>query len=322
MPGFHPEQRYSAIMRIVFLGAPGSGKGTQAQRLVQRLGIPQISTGDLLRAAVARGTPLGLAARAIMEAGRLVDDATMLGIIRERLAEPDARAGFILDGFPRTLAQADGLATLLDSLGTPLDAVALFEVDYGELVRRIAGRRNCPSCGRVFNVHNDALGDPPRCPVCEDHPLLSQRPDDNEATVERRLAVYDDQTRPLVEHYRAKGLLRDIDAEGTVEQVTARLDAALGIGAKRRTPRKSRSSAAPARRGRAARTVRGPRRSAATPARKKTNPKPKAESKTKARKAPARRVRAPAARGKAAAASRSARSGRAGRTPSRPRRHR
>jgi adenylate kinase len=214
-------------MRIVLLGAPGSGKGTQAQILVQRFGIPQISTGDLLRAAVAKGTPLGRAAKAVMESGKLVDDATMLGIIRERLAEPDTRNGYVLDGFPRTLAQAEGLEKLLASLGQALDAVVLFEIDHRELVRRIAGRRSCPSCGRVFNVHKDALGDPPRCPACADHPLLVQRPDDNEATVERRLEVYGEQTRPLVEYYRARGMLRAIDADGEVGEVTARLLTAL-----------------------------------------------------------------------------------------------
>lgn len=304
MPGFHPEQRYSAIMRIVFLGAPGSGKGTQAQRLVQRLGIPQISTGDLLRAAVAKGTPLGLAARAIMEAGRLVDDTTMLGIIRERLAEPDARPGFILDGFPRTLAQAEGLAELLVSLGTPLDAVVLFDVDYGELLRRIAGRRNCPRCGGVFNVHKDSLGSPPRCPVCEDHPLLLQRPDDNEATVERRLAVYDEQTRPLVEYYRMRGLLRTIHAEGTVEQVTGELDTALGLGAKRRVRRKARRKTAPAGRGRAGRTA---------PAKKKARAKKKASSRRSTRVAGAKRK---------STAGRSGRSGRTQRSGGRARRRR
>lgn len=314
MRGSHSERRYTAIMRIVLLGAPGSGKGTQAQRLIQRLGIPQISTGDLLRAAVARGTPLGLAAKAIMDAGKLVDDATMLGIIRERLAEPDAQAGFILDGFPRTLAQADGLAELLDSLGTPLEAVVLFEVDYGELVRRIAGRRNCPTCGRVFNVHKDALGDPPRCPVCPEHPLLSQRPDDNEATVERRLAVYDEQTRPLVAYYRAKGLLRVIDAEASVEQVAARLDAALGVVAGRSSAgRKTRAGSA--RRVRTTRATRPGRRS------------------TTAAKAAKHKAAAPSRRGKTAAKrKRSAkrkpagtggmRAGRARRATSRPRRRR
>ncbi|MBV6415596.1 MAG: adenylate kinase [Steroidobacteraceae bacterium] len=210
-------------MRIVLLGAPGSGKGTQSQRLIERHGVPQISTGDLLRAAVKAGTPLGVHAKAIMDAGKLVDDATMLGIIRERLAKPDARKGFILDGFPRTIAQAEGLTRLLDELGTPLEAVVLMDVDYGKLVRRISGRRSCTHCGRVFNIHTA----PPPAGGCCEAPHLVQRPDDKEETVAKRLAVYDEQTKPLVAHYAAQGLLRMIDADADPEEVTHRLEAAL-----------------------------------------------------------------------------------------------
>ena len=139
-------------MRIVFLGAPGSGKGTQAQRLIELHGIPQVSTGDLLRAHVKNGTALGLRAKAVMDAGKLVDDATILGMVRDRLAQPDARPGFILDGFPRTIAQADGLAALLAEIGAPLDAVVLFNIDNKLLLKRLSGRRTCEDCGRVFNV--------------------------------------------------------------------------------------------------------------------------------------------------------------------------
>jgi adenylate kinase len=139
-------------MRIVLLGAPGSGKGTQSQRLVKEYGIPQISTGDLLRAAVAKGTPLGLKAKEAMDQGKLVDDEIVLGMIRERLAEPDAKKGFILDGFPRNLTQAHALDALLSELGQPLDAVVQLDVEYGELMRRISGRRTCADCGRVFNL--------------------------------------------------------------------------------------------------------------------------------------------------------------------------
>jgi adenylate kinase len=219
-------------MRIVFLGAPGSGKGTQSQRLVERHGIPQISTGDLLRAHVKQGTPLGLAARAVMDAGKLVDDATILGMVRERLAEPDAARGFILDGFPRTLAQADGLGELLREIGQPLDAVVLFNVDNAELVRRISGRRTCQDCGRVFNVHTAPPGTPPPCGQCNDQPRLVQRPDDSEATVAKRLAVYEEQTRPLVDYYRGRGLLREIDADAPLETVTARVEEALRTAAR------------------------------------------------------------------------------------------
>jgi adenylate kinase len=210
-------------MRIVLMGAPGAGKGTQAQRLIERFRIPQISTGDLLREAVARGTPLGVKAKAAMDSGALVADEIVLGMIRERLAEPDTARGFILDGFPRNLAQAQALSTMLESIGKPLDAVVLFEVDYAEIVRRISGRRSCGKCGRVFNIHTDRLGIPPRCDRCEDHPALIQRRDDEEATVKRRLQVYEEQTRPLAEHYAAQGLLRVVQADAPVDEVTTRL---------------------------------------------------------------------------------------------------
>ena len=214
-------------MRIVFLGAPGSGKGTQSQRLVERHGIPQVSTGDLLRAHVRDGTELGRRAKAVMDAGKLVDDATILGMVRDRLAQPDAARGFILDGFPRTIPQADGLGDLLARLGCPLDAVILFNVDPVKLVRRISGRRSCQDCGRVFNIHTAPPGTPPHCGQCNDQPRLVQRPDDNEATVAQRLAVYEAQTRPQVDYYRARGLLREIDADAELDDVTARLEALL-----------------------------------------------------------------------------------------------
>lgn len=210
-------------MRIVLMGAPGSGKGTQAQRLIERFGIPQISTGDLLRDAVARGTAYGLRAKAAMDAGALVVDEIVLGIIRERLGQADTARGFILDGFPRNLAQAQALAQMLDAIGKPLDAVVLFEVDYAEIVRRISGRRTCRQCGRVFNVHGNPPGSPPHCDQCDDHPPLVQRRDDEEATVRRRLQVYEEQTRPLADHYAAQGLLRVVQADAPVDTVTSRL---------------------------------------------------------------------------------------------------
>jgi adenylate kinase len=217
-------------MRIVLLGAPGSGKGTQSQRLLERHHIPQVSTGDLLRAAVAKGTPLGLKAKAAMAAGRLVEDEIVLGMIRERLGEPDARCGFILDGFPRNIAQASALDALLRQLGQPLDAVVQMEADYDELSRRISGRRTCADCGRVVNLLTSPLGEAEReaCPKTGKPHRLFQRPDDNEATVAERLKVYEQQTRPLVEYYREQGLLRTIDAEGSVAEVEQRLESALG----------------------------------------------------------------------------------------------
>jgi adenylate kinase len=252
-------------MRIVLLGAPGSGKGTQAQRLVARFGVPQISTGDLLRSAVARGTELGLKAKATMDAGALVSDDIVIGIIRERLGQMDVAGGYILDGFPRNLAQARSLASMLAVIGQPLDAVVLFNVDYAEIARRIAGRRTCPTCGTIFNVHDAATPGITHCVNCADAPLLTQRPDDNEQTVARRLAVYDEQTRPLIDHYRAQGLLRTVDAQGAVDEVTARLVAVLSPGELPKVKAKGKPKPKPTR---------------------KTTPKAKA--KAKARKKPAR----------------------------------
>jgi adenylate kinase len=214
-------------MRIVFLGAPGSGKGTQSQRLIERHGIPQISTGDLLRAHVKDGTELGRRAKAVMDAGQLVDDATILGMVRERLAAPDAARGFILDGFPRTIPQAEGLAQMLADIGQPLDRVIEFRVDPKLLVQRISGRRSCQDCGRVFNVHTAPVPVPPPCGGQCTTPRLIQRPDDNEATVAKRLAVYEEQTAPLVGFYATTGLLRKVEAEGELAAVTARVEAAL-----------------------------------------------------------------------------------------------
>jgi adenylate kinase len=213
-------------MRLVLLGAPGSGKGTQAQRMQARHGVPQVSTGDLLREAVAAGTELGRAAQVVMQAGGLVADDIMLGIIRERLARPDAARGFILDGFPRTQAQADGLAAMLKDLGTPLDAVVLLEIDAEVLLRRVAGRRSCRRCGRVFHIETNPPRPGERCTDGREHDLF-QRPDDNEATVRQRLAVYGERTQPLIEYYARQGLLRRIDASGTLDEVDARLQAAI-----------------------------------------------------------------------------------------------
>jgi adenylate kinase len=219
-------------MRIVLLGAPGSGKGTQSQLLVEQHGIPQISTGDLLREARAKGTPLGLKAQEAMDAGKLVDDEIVLGMIRERLAAPDVKNGFILDGFPRNLAQAHALDGLLGELGQPLDVVVQMDVEYGELLRRISGRRQCQDCKRVFNLFSvsAAEAESETCPVTGAPHRLFQRPDDNEETVAKRLKVYEENTKPLIEFYRNKGILRSINAEGDVGEVTERLEKALEKG--------------------------------------------------------------------------------------------
>jgi adenylate kinase len=212
-------------MRIVLLGAPGSGKGTQAKRLMADRNIPQISTGDMLRAAVAAGTRFGLQAKAIMDAGNLVSDDIMLGIISERLAEPDASEGFILDGFPRTGQQALDLGDLLDQMGTPLDAAVLMDVDFEILMKRLTGRRTCSLTGKLLNVYFSTPEELDECTNAGGE--LQQREDDNEAVIGNRLQVYRDQTEPLVEFYRKQGNLKTVDADGTIDAVYARFQAVL-----------------------------------------------------------------------------------------------
>ncbi|MGP8073734.1 MAG: adenylate kinase [Thermoplasmata archaeon] len=208
------------MYRVVFLGPPGAGKGTQASTLSRQLGIVHVSTGDLLRSAVAADTPLGREADGHMRAGRLVPDALVLKILHERISLPDARAGFILDGFPRNLPQAEALAAI-----TPLDRVISFEVPSRVLVDRLVDRRVCPRCATVYNVRSH----PPRnVGVCDrDGESLVQRPDDRLEAVTTRLKVYAEQTAPLLEHYRSRGLLHPIDATGSAEAVARRLRAAL-----------------------------------------------------------------------------------------------
>jgi adenylate kinase len=220
-------------MRIVLLGPPGSGKGTQSQRLIRGHGIPQISTGDLLRAAVAAHSRLGIAAKSAMDAGKLVDDEIVLGMIHERLDLPDVAKGFILDGFPRNLSQAAALEDLLRQLEQPLDVVVLMQVNNDELVRRIGGRRTCRNCGRVFNVFTSPPAPGETCPQTGGEHDLFQRPDDNEGTVAERLKVYDEKTRPLAQFYDARGLLQRIDAEGALDEVTARLEAVLAAATRK-----------------------------------------------------------------------------------------
>jgi adenylate kinase len=214
-------------MRIVLLGAPGSGKGTQSQLLVKAHAVPQVSSGDLLREAVAQGTALGLQAKAAMDSGKLVDDALVLGMIRERLQRPDALNGFILDGYPRNIAQAAALGALLGELRKPLERVILLNVDLGLLFKRLTGRRVCQDCQRVFNVVTSPPGTPPKCDQCGDMPRLLQRPDDREEVIGKRLEVYDAQTKPLIRYYENAGLLRIVDGDADVPTVFARLQAAV-----------------------------------------------------------------------------------------------
>jgi adenylate kinase len=214
-------------MRIVLLGAPGSGKGTQAKKLVADYGYPQVSTGDLLRDAVARGTAYGRQAKAAMDAGRLVSDDIVLGILKDRLAQPDAANGFILDGYPRNLAQAEALEGVLAELGQQLDAAVLMDLDHDILLKRLTGRRSCSGCGRVYNIHFLPPPADERCETCGG--ALVQRADDREETIGRRLEVYRAETAPLVEHYRDIGKLRVVAAEGPFDEVYARLVKTLGL---------------------------------------------------------------------------------------------
>jgi adenylate kinase len=212
------------MLRIAFLGAPGAGKGTQAKRLSEVLGIPHLSTGDMLREAVARGTALGLEANGYMRAGRLVPDALVLQILSERLQSPDARAGFVLDGYPRNPAQAETLAGIV-----PLDHVVYFALPDSKLIARLTQRRHCPSCGRIYNLETLP---PQKEGVCDvEGSALVQRPDDRPEAVRTRLQVYAEQTTPLLTYFEGRGLLRRIDADGSLDRVFHRLEAALGVPA-------------------------------------------------------------------------------------------
>ena len=212
-------------MRIVLLGAPGCGKGTQARKLMADRNIPQISTGDMLRAAVAAGTSFGLQAKKIMEAGELVPDDIMLGIVSERLAEDDAADGFILDGFPRTEKQALDLDDLLDRREQPLDSVVLMDVDFDILMKRLTGRRTCSLTGKLLNIYFSPQEELDAC--IDAGGELIQRDDDNEETISNRLEVYRSQTESLVEFYGNTNKLKVVDAASSVDKVYERILKAL-----------------------------------------------------------------------------------------------
>ena len=294
------------MMRIVLLGAPGSGKGTQAQRLQAKYGVPQVSSGDLLRDAVARGTELGKQAKSVMDAGQLVSDDIVLGLIRERLGRPDAAKGFILDGFPRNIEQANSLNTLLEEIGQPLDAVLLLDVRNETLMQRLAGRRICPKCGTVYNVHSLPSG----VTTCsKDGAELYQRPDDKEEVIAKRLSVYEQQTKPLVEHYSKLGLLRKVAGEGELEDVSERMEAAAL--AKPVPASKVKVTRTPAKRGKkpaAAKSAKpaAKQERATKKAGKKAAAKGKGAGKAAAKTKSATKNKAPAAKGKASAKSKSA----------------
>ncbi len=213
-------------MDLILFGPPGAGKGTQAQFLVESLAVPQVSTGDILRAAVKAGTELGLKAQAIMQQGGLVSDEIVLGIVAERLEQADCAAGFILDGFPRTIPQAEQLELILQKLGRSIQAVVSLEVEYEEIVKRLSGRRSCSSCGKGYHLQFDPPAKSGECSVCG--AALFQREDDKEDTVRNRLAVYDAQTAPLKQFYLQKQLLKPVVGSGAIAEVQQRILASLG----------------------------------------------------------------------------------------------
>jgi len=212
-------------MRFVFLGLPGAGKGTQARILSERLDIPPISTGDILRDHVEEGTRLGIEARRYMDRGEYVPDVLVVRMVEDRLSEPDASKGFILDGFPRTVRQAQALEAVLDEHGAPLTAVIKFSISDATGIRRITGRFTCPTCKRTYHQE---LRPPANDLVCDvDGTSLEKRSDEDELTVKRRLAIYREQTEPLERYYAERGLLHDVDAEAPLELVTERMLAAI-----------------------------------------------------------------------------------------------
>ena len=208
------------MVRLVLLGPPGAGKGTQAVRIAEDFELPHISTGDILRQAVRDETPLGIAAKKIMDAGQLVSDEIMLGIIKERLTKADAQKGDILDGYPRTLPQAEALDRLLDESAAPPVLVANIHVENEELVKRIGGRRSCPKCGAVFNIHFKPSRKEGVCDNCGASGLI-QRDDDKEETVRKRLEIYDSQTKPLLDYYA--GRVAKVDGKGAPGEILDKL---------------------------------------------------------------------------------------------------
>ncbi len=212
-------------MRVIFLGPPGVGKGTQADSIATRFGIAKVSTGDLLRKGVANGTALGKEAKQYMDSGELVPDKVVIGLIEEKLAAPESRAGFLLDGFPRTVMQANTLSDMLEKKNQSLDKVVYFVLPKDEIVRRLSGRRSCPKCQAVFHIESIPPKKSDQCDNCST--TLVQRNDDRPETIQSRLSVYEEQTAPLIEYYRGKNKLCELDGSGSVTDVQERLFAAL-----------------------------------------------------------------------------------------------
>lgn len=213
-------------MVILFLGAPGAGKGTQASLIAKKLNIPHISTGDIFREAVSKGTELGRKAKEYMDRGELVPDEVVIGIVKERLSQEDCRKGFVLDGFPRTVAQAEALDKVLEDLGAKLDFVFNINVSEEEVVRRLTGRRTCRNCNAVYHVEFNPPAKDGICDACGGE--LYQRDDDKEETVRNRMRVYLEKTAPLIDYYKSKGVLIDINGELPVDGVTKEIEKYLG----------------------------------------------------------------------------------------------
>ena len=214
-------------MRIVLLGAPGAGKGTQAKILIEKYGMPQISTGDLLRAAVAAGSALGKEAKSYMDKGELVPDSVVLGMVEERMKQDDCKKGYILDGFPRNTAQAEALDKMLASLNMSLTAALSVDVPLEDLMKRLTGRRTCKSCGQMYNVYFKAPAKEGVCDKCSGE--LFQRDDDKEATIKKRLEVYTAQTEPLIGYYKGKGILKSVAGTGSIDEIFKKVTEALGL---------------------------------------------------------------------------------------------
>jgi adenylate kinase len=214
-------------MRIVLLGAPGAGKGTQAKKLIDKYGIPQISTGDLLRAAVSAGTPLGKEAKSYMDKGELVPDSVVLGMVEERLKQDDCKKGYILDGFPRNTAQAEALDKMLAALNMSLTAALSVDVPFEDLMKRLTGRRTCKSCGQMYNIYFGPPKNEGTCDKCSGE--LFQRDDDKEATIKKRLEVYTAQTEPLIGYYKNKGILKSVAGTGSIDEIFKKVCETLGL---------------------------------------------------------------------------------------------
>ncbi|HDH53523.1 MAG TPA: adenylate kinase [Nitrospirae bacterium] len=213
-------------MRLVLLGAPGAGKGTQAKKLIDKFGIPQISTGDILRKAVADGTPLGKEAKIIMDKGELVPDSVVIGLVKERLAQDDCKNGYILDGFPRNTAQAEELDKVLSEMNAPLDVALSVDVDKNDLMKRLTGRRTCKGCQQMFNIHFSPPKKDGVCDKCGGE--LYQRDDDKEETIKNRLDVYEKSTAPLIDYYSNKGILKSVEGVGSIDDIFNKICSILG----------------------------------------------------------------------------------------------